>query len=212
MRIAIEGHDYTGKTVTTNYLAAMGYNKVIQPGNEHIRAFIKEELKGEVDETIMGLAQALDRHWLNKQMGDKDCVMDRSIFSSLIMQTDDIPLSIVAAMNDGLPIPDMVFWLRISEAELRRRMNNREEKDFYDTVAFKMKERYDILMPTFRRKIGMEFHEIFCDKKSPQEIAQEIHEIINSREEVVGPTKSIRDIFGGKMDDYTKNFIKELVK
>jgi thymidylate kinase len=212
MRIAIEGHDYTGKTVTSNKLAEMGYQKVIQPGNKHIRKFIKEELKGEVNETIMGLAQALDRHWLNEQLGEGDYIMDRSVFSSLIMQTDDIPLSIVAAMNDGLPLPDMLFWLRISEKELKRRMNNRKEIDFYDSRAFKIKERYDLMMPSFRKKVGLEFHEIFCDNKSPEEIAEEIHEIINNREIVVGPTKTIRDIFGSDIDDYTKDFIKGLIK
>jgi len=217
MKIAIEGHDYVGKTVVANRLAEMGYEKLIQPGNKHIRAFIKEELqKDEIDETMMALAYALDRHHMQSQLKDKEYIMDRSIYSSLIIQTDEVPVSIVAAANDNLPMPDVVFWLRISEKELKRRMNNRKEKDLYDTRAFQIKERYDTLMPEFRRKSTGEFHEIFCDKKSVDEIANEIHEILDQRTLLSGPFKInneyIRDIFGDEIKSYSEKFIKELLK
>jgi len=219
MKIAIEGHDYVGKTVVANRLAEMGYEKLIQPGNKHIRAFIKEELqKDEVDETMMTLAYALDRHHMQSQLKDKDYIMDRSIYSSLIIQTDEVPVSIVAAANDNLPMPDVVFWLRISEKERKRRIRNRGEGDLYDTRAFQIKERYDTLMPEFRRKSNANFHEIFCDKKSVDEIANEIHEILNSRVKVndkyFNPNwnETIRDVFGEDIKHYSEKFIKELLK
>ena len=153
---------------------------------------------------------------MQSQLKDKDYIMDRSIYSSLIIQTDEVPVSIVAAANDNLPMPDVVFWLRISEKELKRRINDREKKDLYDTRAFQIKERYDTLMPEFRKKSTGEFHEIFCDKKSVDEIANEIHEILDQRTLLSGPFKInneyIRDIFGDEIKSYSEKFIKELLK
>lgn len=190
MKIVLEGHEFAGKTAIANALKEKGYNVYREPGNENIRAFIKEDLLEKIErhenspQGLLALAFALDRIYQEKYVWNEDeiYIIDRSVLSSLIMQSDGLALEFITAINSQIIAPSMIFWIRISEKELTRRIKSRGiGVDINDANAFKLKKRYDFLMPRYKHQIPSDFYEIFADKKTPEELAEEIDELIQER-------------------------------
>lgn len=185
MKIVLEGNEFVGKTTVSNILRDVyGYEVHRQPGNENIRKFIKEDIladkeSDELPEEILTMAYAIDRLYQQEYELDfnKPLIIDRSVLTSFILQTKEIDKSIIAAINQLVREPDMVFWLRVTDRELKNRITARGGlgKDAYDKAAFENKRRYEEFMPKYRTKLDSEFIEIFGDKKAPEEVARQIH-------------------------------------
>lgn len=191
--IGIEGHEYTGKTSVTKVLAEKyDYTTYSQPGP--LRDFLKNNLLNQPEPNLqmIALAFALDR-WYSQTVTFKDetCVIyDRTIFSSFALnaKTEKDPFqealygnrseAFVAAINSYVKAPDLVFWLRIGDQELKKRIEACSDgrSDTFDKQVWYGKERYEEVMPKMCKEFrNTKFIEIFCDNKTPEEIADEIH-------------------------------------
>ena len=56
-------------------------------------------------------------------------VFDRYIPSSLVYQTEKVPVKEVKHINENFPIPEVVFWLDLDIDTALSRINNRSEKN-----------------------------------------------------------------------------------
>ena len=182
MKIAIEGPDYSGKTTVADILEiAYQYPRFSQPGVDFLRNLISSEFEDyKPSEEILALAFSLDRTIQDKYMTrDHDVfITDRSVLSSLIMQGEKIGHKKVKQINQFVDYPDVVFYLKIDEKELEKRVISRGEGDYYDKKAHKMLKLYDEYMKGLIEKGVDNLFVIDARDRTSRDIAEEIHQKI----------------------------------
>ena len=200
MKIAIEGHEKAGKSSVCESIEALTrYSVTRQPDNRHLRRFIREIFEKETDwqrlpHELLTLAFAADRMYQDLEYQDEDIwITDRSVFSSLIIQ-GNTDLEFVAHINSQVMLPDVVFWLRVSEDTLKERM--KEGGNLLDESALDMKDLYDNLLEVYAEATDVDLYVIECDSKDPEEIALEIVELIQGLEDD-GLIKRLKDKIRG---------------
>ena len=220
MKIAIEGGDYSGKTTVSKILhEKYDYPLYRQPGVPVLRDLIKNDLLQEdPNEKTVALAFALDRA-IQEEKYNEDGVFitDRSVISSLVIQSSQLAMEYLTAINSDISFPEITIWLRIGKNELKKRMSDTKGEDIYDEKALIINERYDRIMPELKRKVKpLQVIEIFCDKKTPEEIADEIDEeiieILRDKDLVELMEKfpsKVRQIFGIDKCRWMDKFFKE---
>ena len=158
--IVFEGIDGSG---TSTQISLLKKNKDIgnilftsEPTDAPTGKFLRQMLKGDVpvsNETAAYLFAADRNEHVNGSivLGDdkklitgikeacksgKTVISDRYIFSSLAYQSISCNPSVPRRLNQGFPLPGIVFYFEISPKEALKRITGREIKEIYEKEEF----------------------------------------------------------------------------
>ena len=188
--VAIEGGDYVGKSTTIEAMKKIDllpnckYKK--QPSKLKTGQLIKTMLlEKDLPNSILATAYALDRayqeHLFPHNSKGSVYIYDRSIVSSIVMQTDEhFTPEEVMQINKSSTLPDLVIWLRCTERTLKeRRDSRRDPEDPFDENFLHWHRMYEEKMPKLKQWLPQTtVHEVWVDKKPPSVIAKQVSYII----------------------------------
>ena len=106
-----------------------------------------------VDHPVHGIRQRHER--------GESIVCDRYLFSSLVYQTLDCPVSFVYSLNAAFPLPATLIFIDTPVAVCQRRLGNRcvRERFESETDQEKVRERYQEVIQLYRES-GMAIHRL----------------------------------------------------
>lgn len=189
--VAIEGCDYVGKSTTIEAMKEIDllpnckYKK--QPSTLKTGQLIKTMLlEKDLPNSILATAYALDRayqeHLFPHNSEGAIYIYDRSIVSSIVMQTDEhfTPEEVVQ-INKSSTLPDLVIWLRCTERTLRRRRDSRRDlEDSFDKNFLHWHRMYEEKMPKLNQWLPQAMvREVWVDEKLPSMIAKQVSHIVS---------------------------------
>ena len=188
--VAIEGGDYVGKSTTIEAMKEIDllpnckYKK--QPSMLKTGQLIKTLLlEKDLPNSILATAYALDRayqeHLFPHNSKSSIYVYDRSIVSSIVMQTDkSFTPEEVVQINKSSTFPDLVIWLRCTERTLRERRDSRRDPvDPFDENFLHWHRMYEEKMPKLNQWLPQTtVCEVWVDEKLPSVIAKQVSYIV----------------------------------
>ncbi len=198
MKIAIEGMDGVGKTTIAQELAKR--NNYTYIGNAIHQLFgitdkdssYYKMFQSKEDEIFLRSGNDIIRAWLCSlgniytatQVKDKDIIVDRHILSNFQQNGTRENIKIYQTLIELIGIPDMSVILYASpEVRLERIYNrNKEDKDLRDKSI--ITDEYNKMIK-FAKKFKMPYIVINTERKSIENIIQEIEEKVIKRNQEV---------------------------
>ena len=135
-----------------------------EPSTEPTGVFLRKVLKGEIKLTPSTIARlfAADRceHLYGKNGIIENCqnntlvICDRYIFSNLAYQSSECGIDLPRKLNEGFPLPQIVFYFDIEPSLSLKRIASREVSEIYEKLDFLEKTRtnYKKIMEEYKNK------------------------------------------------------------
>jgi dTMP kinase len=156
----IEGLDGAGTTTQLHAVSALYQAEgrpifaTCEPTDGLIGSLVRRALRKEIclSPCQMALLYAADRDEHVREMSVRlkqgaTVISDRYLFSSLAYQSVELPYAFVASLNDGFPLPSVVFFIDTPVEECLRRIEIRgRKKELFEIQSFleKVKRNYEL--------------------------------------------------------------------